>query len=158
MFLRTRRGGCGGEAGMGFAGEGFSGEDAAIELVDDAGDVGAGFGVGGDAVVFVYCGGAGVVGGEGEGEIVVVMSEQGVEVGGSALDVLAGLEAVVYAEVVGGRGHELHEAGGAGAAEGAGVAVGLRLDEAGEEVDVEVVVKAGAGEHFGEVGGVEGWG
>jgi len=145
-----------GEAGLGCAGLGFAGEDAAVELVDDAGDVGAGFVVGGNAGVFVDGGGAGVVGGEGEGEIVVIVGEQSVDVGGAAADVLGGFEAVLDAEVVGGGGHELHEAGCSGAAKGAGVAVGLSFDDAGEEVDIDIVLSTGAGEHFSEVGGVEG--
>ena len=49
-------------------------------------------------------------------------------------------------------GHQLHESMGAGAADGAGVAVAFGLDDAGEQVDVEVVLFAGAGEHFSEVG------
>ena len=147
-----------GEAGLGRAGEGLSCQDTAVELVDNAGDVGAGFGVWGNAVVLVDGGGAGVVGSEGEGEIVVVVGEEGVDVCGAAADVLAGLEAVVYAEVAGGGGHELHEARGTSAAEGAGVAVGLGLDDAGEQVDVDVVVGTGAGEHFSEVDGAEGGG
>jgi hypothetical protein len=147
-----------GEVGLGVTGLGLAGEDAAVELVDDAGDVGAGLAVGRDAVVLVDGGGAGVVGGESEGEVVVVVGEESVDVGGATADVLLGLESVVDAEVAGGGGHELHEASGAGAADGLGVAVGLGFDDAGEEVDVEVVVGAGAGEDFGEVGGAEGGG
>src|ERR1700678_550282 len=60
---------------------------AAIEFADAAGDVGAGLGVGRNAVVAVDCSGAGVVGGDGEGDVVVVAGEQLVEVGGAAGDV-----------------------------------------------------------------------
>ena len=74
---------------MGAGGEGWiCGALAAIELADDAGDVGAGFGVGRDAVVAVDGGGAGVVGGDGEGDVVVVAGEELVEIGGAAADVL----------------------------------------------------------------------
>ena len=71
---------------------------AAVEFADDAGDVGAGFAEGWDAVVLVDGAGAGVVGGEREGEVVLVALEERVEVGGAAVDVLAGLEAVGDAE------------------------------------------------------------
>ena len=73
---------------------------ATIEFADDAGDVGAGFGEGRDAVIAVDRGGAGVVGGYGEswGIFVVVSigaSEELVEVGGAAGDVFVRREAVV---------------------------------------------------------------
>ena len=141
-------------AGLGCSGCGGwsvgQGELAAVELVEDAGDVGAGFAVGRDAVVAVDGGGAGVVGGEGESEAVgvvagVVAGEELVEVGGAAGDVLVGAEGVVDAELVGGAGHELHEAAGAGAGDGVGVAAAFGLDDAGEEVDVDVVLLAGFG-------------
>ena len=72
-------GGCGegdgGEEGWAWAARCmFEGELAAFELVHDADDVGAGFGVGRDAVVAIDGGGAGVVGGEGEGEAVGVVA------------------------------------------------------------------------------------
>ena len=76
------------------AGAASGGEFAAIELADDAGDVSAGLGVGRDAVVAVDGGGAGVVGGEREGDVVVVAGEELVEIGGAAGDVLVGREGV----------------------------------------------------------------
>ena len=127
-------------------------DDAAIEFVDDAGYVGAGLAIGRDAVVFVDCGGTGVVGGEGDSNVVVITAEQFVEVRGAAAHVLVWSEAVVYAEVGGGAGHELHETAGTGTTDGVGVAVALSLDDAGEEVGVEIVLFAGIGEHQAEVG------
>ena len=72
----------------------LGGAFAAVEFADDAGDVGAGFGVGRDAVVAVDGGGAGVVGGDCEGDVVVVAGEELVEIGGAAADVLFGHEGV----------------------------------------------------------------
>ena len=123
--------------------------------MDDAGDVSAGLVVGRDAVVLLDSGGAGVVGGQSEGQLVVVAGEEGIEVGGAAADVLVGLEAVGDTKLGGGGGHELHEAAGSGGADGAGVAVALGLDQAGEQIHVEVVLAAGAGEHLAEVFGGE---
>ena len=56
------------------------------------------------------------------------------------------------AKIVGGGGHQLHESAGAGAADGVGVAAALGFDDAGEQIDVEIVFLAGAGQHFAEVG------
>ena len=127
-------------------------DDAAIEFVDDAGYVGAGLAIGRDAVVFVHGGGTGVVGGEGDSNVVVITAEQFVEIGGAAADVLVGSEAVVYAEVGGGAWHELHETACTSMADGVSVAVALGFDDAGEEVGVEVVVFSGVGEHEVQVG------
>jgi hypothetical protein len=129
--------------------------DAAVELVDDAGDVGAGFAIGRDAVVAVNGVGAGVVGGESEGEVVVVAGEELVKIGGSALEVLGGLEAVLDTELVGCAGHQLHESLGSGAGDGAGLATAFSFDDGGEEIFIDVVVGAGGGEELGEVGGSE---
>ena len=112
---------------------------AAVELADDAGDVGAGFGEGRDAVVAVDGSWAGVVGGDGEADVVVVAGEELVEVGGAAGDVLLGREGVVDAEDGRGGGHQLHEALRAGAGDGAGVAVRFGMDDGGEQVGVDVV-------------------
>ena len=135
------------------------GELAAFELIHDANDVGAGFGVGRDAVVAVDGGGASVVGGEREGETVrvvvgVVAVEELIEIGGAAGDVLVGPEGVVDAELMGGAGHELHEAAGAGAGDGVGVEAAFGADDAGEEVGINVVLGAGGGDEVGDVGGV----
>jgi len=128
-------------------------ELATLELSHDAGDVSAGLAVGGNAVVAVDGGGASVVGGESEGEIVVVSGEELVEVGGAAGDVLVGMEGVVDAELLGGAGHELHEAAGSGAGDGVGVASAFGFDDAGEELDVDVVLRSGLGEEVVDVGG-----
>ena len=137
------------ELASGFA---LAGDDAAIELVDDAGHVGAGLVIRRDAVILVNCGGTGVVGSEGEGDVVVITAEQFVEIGGAAADVLVGSEAVVYAEVGGGAWHELHETACTSMADGVSVAVALGFDDAGEEVGVYVVLFAGLVEHLAEVG------
>ena len=73
--------GCGAGLWRCGVGLGFAGQHAAIELVDDARHVGLGLVIRGDAVVLVDRGGAGVVGGEGESQIVVILGEQGVEIG-----------------------------------------------------------------------------
>ena len=119
------------------------GQLAAVELEDDAGDVGASLAEGRDAVEAIDGGGAGVVGGEREGDVVVVAGEQVVEVGGAAVYILLGDEGVGDAELGGGGGHELHEALGAGAGDGVGAAVALGVDDGGEEVGIDAVALAG---------------
>ena len=127
-------------------------DDATVELVDDTSYVGASLVVGRDTVVPVYCGGTGVVGSKGEGNVVVVATEQFIEVGGATADILIGGEAVVNAEPSGGAWHELHETSRTGMAESVSVAVAFRFDNAGEEIGVEVVMFSGVGEHEVEVG------
>ena len=133
-------------------GVGFAGSNAAVEFVDDAGDIEARFAVRRDAVPAIDSGGAGVVGGEREGEIVVVALEQAVEVGGSAVYVLAGREGVGYSELGGSARHELHEALGSGAAYGVGVVAALFADNGGEQVGVEVVLRSGGGYKLMQLG------
>src|SRR5579862_215892 len=128
-----------------------AGRHAAVEFVDHARHVELGFAIGRDAMVLVYRGRSGVVGRQRQGEVVVVAGEQGVEVGGSALDVLIGTKAVVDAEVGGGGGHQLHQALGSSAADGMGISVALGLHHAGEKIAVDVVVDAGLGKHLTEV-------
>jgi len=139
--------------GAALAGQGFAGEDAAVELVDDARYVDAGFVVGRDAAVPIDGSRARVVGGESDGDVVVVAHEELVEIGGAATNVFVGTEAIVDALFGGGFRHELHEAAGAGAADGVGVAVAFGFDDAGQQVFVEVVLLSGLGEHLVEVGG-----
>ena len=131
---------------------GEQGGFASVEFGDHAGDVGAGLAEGWDAVEAVDGGGAGVVGGEREGDVVVVAGEERVEIAGAAVDVLVGEEGVVDAELGGGRGHELHEAAGSGARDGVREAVAFRVDDGGEEFGVDVVDGAGVGEEFVELG------
>ena len=133
----------------------LAGADAAIELVDDAGHVDAGLVVGRNPVVFVDRCWAGVVGGECERYVVVIAAQKLVEVGRASANILVGGEAVGYAEVGGGAGHELHEATGASVADSVGIAVALGFDDAGEEVGIEVVLLSGVGKHEVEVGGGE---
>jgi hypothetical protein len=85
----------------------------------------------------------------------MVAGEERIEIGGAALDVFAGLEAVLDAQVGGGLGHELHEAAGAGGTDGAGIAAALSVDDAEEQIDVEIVLAAGGGENLGKIAGVE---
>jgi hypothetical protein len=127
-------------------------ELAAFELVHDANDVGAGFAIGGDAMVAVDGGRASVVGGEREGEIVVVAGQELVEVGGAAGDVLVGSEGVRDAKLLGGAGHELHEAAGSGTGDGIGAASAFSFHDAGEEFDVDVVLRSGLAEELMDVG------
>ena len=73
----------------------LAGKDAAIELVNDACDVGAGFAVGRNAVILVHRVRACVIGGQRQSKVVVVAREQSVEIGRAAAHVLFGLKAVV---------------------------------------------------------------
>jgi hypothetical protein len=135
----------------------FEGELAALELIHDTDDVGAGFAKGRDAVIAVDGGGACVVGGECEGQTVrvvegVVAIEELIEVGGAAGDVLVGTEGVVDPELLGGAGHELHEATGSGAGDGVGVETAFGADDAGQEVGINVVPDTGLGDELRNVG------
>ena len=67
----------------------------------------------------------------------------------------SGAKAVVDAESGRGGGHELHEAASSGAGDGEGVAVAFGLDDGGEQIGVDVVEGAGAGEHLVHLGGGE---
>src|ERR1700734_3821922 len=135
----------------------FKGQLSALELIHDANDVGAGFAEGRDAMIAVDGGGTGVVGGEREGQTVrvvvgVVAVEELIEVGGAAGDVLVGTECVVHAELLGGAGHELHEAAGSSTGEGVGTSTAFGADDAGEEGSVDVVLSAGCGNELGDAG------
>ena len=151
-------GGGRGSLGVGMpCGSMLEGELAAFELIHDADDVGAGFGVRRDAVIAVDGGGACVVSGEREGQAVrivvrVVAVEKLIKIGGAAGDVLVGPEGVVDAELMGGAGHELHEAAGSGARDGVGVEAAFGADDAGEEVGINVVLGAGLADEFRHVG------
>lgn len=124
----------------------------AIELVNNTGDISSGFVKGRDAMVFVDSRGACIVSGKGQGKIVVVLDEQGVKIGRSAADVLVGFVAVADAKFTGCGGHELHEAACAGRAYGAWIAAAFSFDDAGKQVNVEIVVAPSTGEDFTEVG------
>lgn len=103
-------------------------------------------------------GGSGVVGREGQSEIFVIAGEQCIEICRAAADVLIGCVGIVDAELSGGGGHELHESLGSGTATGAGVASAFSVHDAGEQIDIEVVVRAGAGEYLGKIAGCQGRG
>ena len=77
-----------------------------------------------------------------------------VEIGRAAAHVLFGLKAVLDAKAGSSSRHELHEALSAGTAHGAGIAIALGLYHAGQQVNVQVVLLAGAGENLAQVGGV----
>ena len=68
---------------------------------------------------------AGVVRGEGQGEIVVIAVEQGAEIVRAGVDIFRGIEDVFYAELGSGVGEELHQAAGVAARDGFGVEIGL---------------------------------
>src|SRR5215469_10496211 len=74
----------------GLGGDPLARQNATIELVDDARDVEAGFAIRRDAVVLLHRGGAGVVRGQRKREIVMVSSEQLVEIRRAAIHVLPG--------------------------------------------------------------------
>lgn len=131
----------------------FAGQDATIEFMDDARDVGVSFGVWRNAVVASDRVRAGVIGGQRHCEIIVIAGEERVEVSGPAAHILIWLKTVIDAEACSGRGHKLHQALGSGMADGAGVAVTFGLDNAGEQVDVKVMRGSGTSEHFAQIGG-----
>src|ERR1039458_6626756 len=79
---------CGASRLVGTGGEGCAcGTLAVVELADDAGDVGAGLGIGRDTVVAVDGGGAGVVCGGCGSHVVAIAGEELIEIGGAAADV-----------------------------------------------------------------------
>jgi len=160
------RGGRGnGLAGFGFGGFGLmnlgvtsqrlASQNSPVELMDHPSYVSARLMIRGNAVVLINGGWTGVVSGEGQRKVVVVAGEQRIKVGGTAADVFVGAEAVSDAKFGGGAGHELHEAASACSAHRTGVAVALGFDQAGEEVDVEIVGVARGGQHLVQVGGRE---
>lgn len=134
---------------------GFARQDAAIEFVNDAGHIGARFTVGWNSVVFINGGGAGVICGEGEREIVVIAGEQPIEIGGAAADILVRLKTIFDAEARRGTGHELHEALRACTADGMNVAAALCFDDASKQIDIYIVHGACLSEHLVEIAGRE---
>ena len=94
---------------------------------------------------------AGVVGGQSQGDVVVIADQELVEIGRAPANILVWLETVVDTLFGGRFGHELHEAAGAGAADRMAVAVAFGFYDAGKQVGVEVVLLPGFGEHFMQV-------
>src|SRR4051812_26012105 len=74
---------------------GRRGKLAAVELADDASDIGAGLAIRRDAVVAVDGQRAGIVGGQGQRDVVAVAGQQSIEIRRAAADVLLGRKAVV---------------------------------------------------------------
>src|ERR1700683_7876 len=112
----------------------------------DITDVGAGFGEGRDAAVFGDHVGAGVVGGEGEGQIVVVLVEEVAEVVRAGVDILTGIENIGDLIFRGGGGEKLHEATGLFAGDRVDVEIGFGGDDAADEISVEIVFAGGIGD------------
>jgi tetratricopeptide (TPR) repeat protein len=88
-----------------------------IQKAEDANHVGLGLPVGGDAPVAIHRLLAGVVGGEGEGDLTVPL-QQFLDVAGSALQVLGGIERVAHLEPPRSLGHQLHQSHGSLAGNG----------------------------------------
>ena len=113
--------------------------DAAVEFANNPRYIQPRLTIGWDSVPAIDCSGASVVGGESKREVVVVALKEGVEVGGSTIDVLIRDEGVGDSELGCGSRHELHQALSTGAADGARVTAALCADHAGEQIGVEVM-------------------
>ena len=101
------------------------------------GHIGSGFGDIGDGIFDPAR--AGVVGGQAESHVAVVIVEQGAQVPGAAGDVFERIERVGHPEFPGGGRHELHQAQGALGGHGFGIEVGFRLDHRLDEQGIDPV-------------------
>jgi len=126
--------------------------DAAVEFVDHAGYVSAGFAIGRNTVIAIDGRGAGVVSRQRQRHVVAIAREQSIQISRAACDVLRGLKAVCDSEAARGGRHQLHEPLGARMADRACVSAAFGLDDAGQQVHVEVVIFACAREDLGEIG------
>src|SRR5881296_684795 len=97
------------------------GHRRAIELLDDALHVGAGFAVGRDAAMLDDRDLAGVVGREDERKIVAEYVDHRAKVSDAGFDVRPWIEGIVDAQARRGLGHELHQASRATSRDGARV-------------------------------------
>src|ERR1017187_2349221 len=79
-------------------GLGFAGQHAAVELMNDAGNVSLRLAVGRNSMVFVNRLRTGVISSKRKGKVVVVAREQGIKIDGSSADIFFGLEAVLHAQ------------------------------------------------------------
>ena len=126
-------------------------------MAGDGLDVGAGLGrqggLRGDEAL--GAGLAAVVGDGGEADVAEVAGEVG-EVAGGGDEGLGRVEGVGEAAQLGGAGHELGDALGAGRADGGGVEEALLPDQAGEEARVEAVAARRRLDHAADVGDVAG--
>jgi len=92
--------------------------------------------------------GAGVVGGEGERQVVVVQQQQLFQVARAGVDIFRGIENVFHAEAVGGFGEQLHQPAGVFARDGFGIEIGLDGNHAADEVGVHAVFRGGGAYDF----------
>ena len=106
----------------------------------DAADVGDGFAIGWHGFELVDALRAGVVGGEGEDEIVVVTIEKFAKIFCSGFDVFLRVENIPDTETRGGPRQKLHEAARIFARDGFGIEFGFGRDNADDEVGVNSMV------------------
>ena len=89
---------------------GFARQYSAIELVNDTRHIDSSLAVRGNAVVLIHRLRTGVVGSQSQRHVVVVASEQRIQIRCPAAHVFVRLEAVRNAQALGGCGHQLHQA------------------------------------------------
>lgn len=124
---------------------------AAIEVTDDAGNIESRLRVRRNPVVAIDGLGARIVGGERKHGIVLIAREQPVKISGAAGNVLIGSKAVVHAQRGRGAGHKLHQAARSSAGDGAGIAIAFGVDDAGEQVGVDVMRRSHLSQNGGDV-------
>jgi hypothetical protein len=109
----------------------------------DVADVGASFGEGRNAAVPGDHVGTGVVGGESEREIAVVLAEKIFEVVRAGVDILGGIENIGDLIFGSRRGDELHEAARLFAGDGVNIEIRFDGDDAADEVGVDAMFFSG---------------
>src|SRR5271169_2258068 len=103
----------------------------------------------------VYGSGSRVVGCQRQRKVVMVALEQTVQVGASAIDVIAGGEGIAYAKIGCRTGHELHQALCSGMAHRADISAALLAHHARQQVHIKIVSISGLRQQLVQFGGGE---
>src|SRR5581483_6057344 len=99
--------------------------------------------VGRHAVVFAHGGFAGVVGSGGEADVAAEIAQQHGQIGRAAADVLADVESVGDAQIVGGARHQLHQSLRALVRQRARIERGFGMDHRAQQRLADAVVRGG---------------
>lgn len=98
-----------------------------------------GFGEGRNAAVFLHIAFTGVVGGEGQFQVVVIAVDQVLDVLCAGPDVFSRVVGIIHAVHTCSGGHELHQALSAGLGAGAGVEAGLGVYDGFDEAVINIL-------------------
>lgn len=113
--------------------------DKLSEGAEDRRDIIASLGKRGDAAVALDGAGAGIVGRQGERQVVVIAVEQESQEAGPAKDALSGVEGILHAEHGSGCRHQLHQAHGAGGTDRARIVAGLAPRDRTQQERIEPI-------------------